>query len=43
MDFRQSSPMTVRDWFSEEIRLDLTHRSEPDKEAFGKELSIVNR
>jgi hypothetical protein len=41
MDFKQTSPLMVTDYFSEEIRFGLTRRGDADKEAFTSEFIIV--
>lgn len=41
LDFSQSPPVNVPDWFKQELRFALANRGEPDKEAFACEFIIV--
>ncbi len=41
IDFNQIQPVSVMDWFKEELRFSLLNRGENDKEAFTSEFIIV--
>jgi hypothetical protein len=41
IDFSQIQPVTVKEWFKEDLKFSLTNRGEDDKEAFCTEFIIV--